>query len=206
MAASKIDFSFFALPSAGEAKKDLTALANNQLSFAAAVWNPKALPKNEDRVTFVWNGSLKTATEAKDDRVIQCSDNNSEQGARLVRVNVTFTDLPVIPVFLCYSLWDNINDGGSPRPGLLKGFTLTRRGTPRFAGQRAIFLSVTQVVGLTLAHELSHWFGFSHGDYDGSASNIGKMGGGGPSIDDVQHHAMLRWATQADFRKKFLTP
>jgi len=199
-----IQFAFFCIPAANDGKRDVAKFCRDQMNFASTVWNPKGPPEKGGPVGFTWDNNLRPVTD-KDNhfKLIEFTPDGSPKALQLVKENWTVQAGPIIPVFVCYAAWDKLRDGGDkPREGLMKGFTLTKRGNPWFTGDRAILVFITTAQVHTLAHELAHWFGFTHADAKDAPGNVGQEGGGGTHLLDEQYHAMMRWANQADFRNR----
>jgi hypothetical protein len=202
-ATTQIRFEFFCVPSAHSGAPKLSTYCRDIVTYADAIWNVKPPPSTGGPVSFFWDGSIKSVSEQNDEyKLIEFYITKGDKALKLVKENWASNPDAVIPVFLCWAAWDQLGDGGTvPHPGQLEGFTVTRKGVPWFKGDRAILLFLATAGQDTLAHELSHWFGFSHRDVDGDPElNVGRNGGGGRHILNTQYRKMIRWATESSFR------
>lgn len=202
----EVEYVFFVLSTA--LSKQTEAFIRSSVSLGQAIWRPDPKKDNYDavkkfEVTCRWNGGFKTV-EDKDGnykRIDFPLDKASEKALKLVADNFSNPNFdPVIPVFICYSAWDELNEPGAPRAGLLNGFTLVKS-LPWFSGERAILLFSSAAGPKTLAHELSHWCGFTHAYFKDNPDNVGYIGGGGFDIDREQLRKYYKWATEIGFRK-----
>jgi hypothetical protein len=206
MASTSIAFYFMVLSSALKKRSgDITDWISKQYYMVKAIWTPKEEElKKKYLVEFVWDRKYKTIPDEKNEyqRIdyYRHSTKGSPKTLELIKTsgwsNVNFK--PHIPVFVCWSAWNELNEPGEPRSGLLEGFTATKRGNPWFKGERAILLFLSTAAPLTLAHELSHWAGFIHKDVD--PENIGALGGV-TKVEEEQLRKLYRWASEVEYRK-----
>jgi hypothetical protein len=178
------------------------------MSLLQSIWRPRAdkddyeTTKNFE-VKSKWNGSFKAIDNSKGEfsRIDFPRDGSADTALKLVKDNFANSEFDaVVPVFICNAAWDELNEPGSPRDGFMRGFTLVKS-LPWFTGERAILLFASQAGPKVLAHELSHWCGFTHAAFRDSPENIGYIGGGGFDIDREQLRKYYRWATEMGFRK-----
>ena len=204
---SQIQFKFYLVPSADDGKKDLSLFCKNQLSYAQVVWNPKVPPETGGPVYFQWDGKFSPVAEKNNEyKLIEIYEDRSPQAIKLIDENDKYNAGAVVPVFLCWSAWFAREDGGKPHAGPGRGFSVVRRGITWFKGHAAILLFVSSTAVGTLAHELSHWFGYIHKDVKDDPGNVGMIGGGGTHLLQVQYHSMMRWANDAKVRERFTRP
>jgi hypothetical protein len=202
----EVEFQFFVLSTAlTKSTKDFIESAMNLVQF---IWKPRSDKDDYEAtkkflVTSKWDGTFKTI-EDKDEyykRIDFPIKGAADKSLELVKDNFSNTMInPIIPIFICYSAWDELNEPGTPREGLLRGFTLVKS-LPWFTGERAILLFSSEAAPKTLAHELTHWCGFTHAHFKDNNDNIGYMGGGGYDIDREQLKKYHRWASELGFRK-----
>ena len=200
------EFRFFALSTLEP--KGVPKTIENAMSLVQSIWQPRKDKEDYDRtkkfeVRSKWSGSFTTVENAKGEfsRIDFPRNAAADKALKLVKDNFANPDLdPVVPVFVCHAAWDEEEEPGSPRDGLLRGFTLVKS-LSWFTGERAILLFASQAGSKTLAHELSHWCGFTHKWFEDDRANIGAIGGGGFDIDREQLRKYHRWTTQVGFRK-----
>ena len=202
----EVEFSFFAL-STIEASR-IAKLIENAMNVVRLIWRPRADKDDYEstkgfEVKSKWSGSFKTIDNRKGEfsRIDFPRDGAPEKALELVKDNFANPNFDaVVPVFICNSAWDELNEPGSPRDGLLRGFTLVKS-LPWFTGERAILLFATEAGPKVLAHELNHWCGFTHTPFKDNPDNIGYIGGGGFDIARDQLRKYYRWGTEIGFRK-----
>ncbi len=206
----EVGFVFYVLSSA--ITKTTKTFIETSMAIVQSIWKPRQEDENYESVkkfavTSKWSGSLKTIEDKNDfyKRIDYPLNKPSEKTLSLIKDNFSNPNFDaIIQVFICYSAWDELNESGTPRDGLLRGFTLVRS-LPWFSGERAILLFASTAGPKTLAHELSHWCGFTHAQFKDDPGNIGYIGGGGFSIDREQLRKYYRWATELSFRKTIAT-
>lgn len=203
---AEVEFQFFVLSTA--LTKNTKEFIETSMGLVQYIWKPRTEKDDFEstkkfQVTSKWNSSIKTIDD-KDGyykRIDFPSNGAADKALKLVKENFSNPQFdPIIPVFICFAAWDEVNEPGTPRDGLLKGFTIVRS-LPWFTGERAILLFSSSTGPKTLAHELSHWSGFTHASFKDNPDNIGYMGGGGFDIDREQLRKYYRWATEMSFRK-----
>jgi hypothetical protein len=202
----EVEFLFFTL-STLEAVKVANRIAAS-MRLVESIWRPR--PDKDDyettkafAVKSKWSGAFQTIDNSKGEfsRIDFPREGAAAKALQLVNRNFENAAFAaVIPVFLCDAAWDEVNEPGTPRPGLMKGFTLVRS-LPWFTGERAILVFASVADAKVLAHELSHWCGFSHLLFSDDPTNVGHVGGGGFEIDREQLRRYHRWATELTFRK-----
>lgn len=201
-----VEFAFFALSTIAAAR--IPKLIANVMALVRAIWRPRADKDDYEstrrfEVKSTWNGSFTTVGNNKGEfsRIDFPRMGSATKALKLVQDNFANPEWrAVVPVFICDSAWDEVNEPGLPRDGLMKGFTLVRS-LPWFTGERAILLFASQLGPRVLAHELSHWCGFTHKHFEGNRDNVGAIGGGGFDIGREQLRKYHRWATETGFRK-----
>ncbi len=202
----EVEFSFFVLSTIKAAR--ISKLIANAMHLIQFIWRPRADKDDYDRtkrfeVKSKWSGSFKTIDNRKGEfsRIEFPRNGGAAKALKLVKDNFSNPNLDaVVPVFICNSAWYERMEPGLPRDGLMRGFTMVKS-LPWFAGERAILLFASTAGPKVLAHELSHWCGFTHARFRGNADNIGSIGGAGWDIDRMQLRNYYRWATQIGFRK-----
>lgn len=202
----EVVFVFYVLSSA--LTKTTKTFIENSMAMVQYIWKPRQEADNYDEVkkfavTAKWDGSFKTIDDKNDFyKLIEYPLNKpSDKTLSLIKDNFSNPNFDaIVPVFICYAAWDELNEPGTPREGLLRGFTVVRS-LPWFTGERAILLFSSQAGPKTLAHELSHWCGFTHAQFKDDPDNIGYIGGGGFGIDREQLRKYYKWATELSFRK-----
>lgn len=202
----EVQFVFYVLSSA--LTKTTKTFIENSIAMVQFIWNPRKEDDNYDEVkkfavTSKWDGSFKTITDKNDfyKRIDYPTSGASDKTLSIIKDNFSNPNFDAtVPVFICYSAWDELNEPGTPREGLLRGFTVVRT-LPWFTGDRAILLFSSTAGPKTLAHELSHWCGFKHAQYKDDPDNIGAIGGGGFGIDRDELRKYYKWATEQSFRK-----
>lgn len=202
----EVEFSFFVLSSA--ITKTTKTFIENAMAFVQSIWMPRKDEENFDNlkkfaVTSKWSGEFKTIEDKAGfyKRIDFPLNKASDKTLSLIKDNFSNANFdPIVPVFICYAAWDEFNEPGSPREGLLRGFTVIKS-LPWFSGERAILLFSSTAGPKTLAHELSHWCGFTHRNFEDDPGNIGFAGGGGFGISRDQLRKYHRWASELSFRK-----
>lgn len=202
----EVKFEFYVLSTA--VTKNTKTFIENSVSMVQAIWTPRKDEENYDSlkkyaVSSTWSGEFKTIEDKNNfyKRIDFPLNKASDQTLSLIKENFSNGNWdPVVPVFICYSAWDEFNEPGSPREGLLRGFTVIKS-LPWFSGERAILLFASTAGPKTLAHELSHWCGFTHKHFEDDPGNIGFAGGGGFGITRDQLRKYYRWASELSFRK-----
>lgn len=198
----EVEFLFFVLSSAKHAS--MQQFVQSSFTWVKTIWTPKDEDTQRFEVKMKWDGTLKTIADADGTyKRIDIPKVDAPPKA-MALVNENFMNAgfePIVPVFICNAAWDELNDKDPPRDGESRGFTLTKS-LPGFSGERAILLFSSAALPRSLAHELSHWCGFSHSYYENSPDNIGKIGGGGLKTDRDQLRRFFQWATDIEFRKR----
>jgi hypothetical protein len=200
------EFSFFALSTIEAA--GIPKFIANAMHLVQLIWRPRADKDDYEstkrfEVKPKWSGTVKTIDNRKGEfsRIDFPRNDSAEKALKLVKDNFANPNFDaVVPVFICNAAWDELNEPGSPRDGLMRGFTLVKS-LPWFTGERAILVFASQAGPRVLAHELSHWCGFTHVVFKDDPDNIGSMGGNGFDIDREQLRRYYRWATEIGFRK-----
>jgi hypothetical protein len=194
---------FWVLSSVG--RKDVAQLVKSQIDLLRAIWKPKDDDLKKFEVNFIWDGTFKgIGDKDKRYRRIEIRRGGAPMALQLVKDNYSNAEFkPEIPVFVCEVAWDEDNEPGEPRDGFLRGYTLVKS-LPWFTGERAIFLFASAAVSTSLAHEMTHWIGFSHIQYRDVPANV-AANRGGVQVDRDEFRKLHRWATDVDFRKRLAT-
>ena len=199
-----LNFRFFALSHATFGSQGSTGFADQLLTMAKALWNPREEALQKYGTIFLWDKVIQPIQDPQREfRRIDFRISGSPKAIKLVTANVSNIHFdPVIPVFLCVAAWDEINEPGEPRDGLLQGYTLSKlsgRWWP--GGERAILIFET-ANPKTLAHELVHWFGSRHSS---DPTNLGSEGAQGIHLERDQFRTMYRWAISRGHRRTLAT-
>src|SRR5438445_1233816 len=172
-----VNLRFFVLSNAKREKGGMQDFLKQLVNLLKGIWKPKEPDVKKFAVNFQWDNTFKNIVDSNN--TFRRIDIRLSSGApialKLVKGNYSNPSFNSdIPIFICHAAWDELNEPGKPRDGLLHGFTLTKKGNPWFSGERAILLFSSTSTENTLAHEMSHWCGFSHRDAENFPNNIGQ--------------------------------
>lgn len=198
----QVNVLFFVLSSVTNKKID--EFIKSSMSWLSTIWKPKDDDLKRFEITFVWDGTFKSVTDKdrKYRRIEFRTKGGSPAALQLVKDNYSNPNFNAeVPVFICEVAWDEDNERGEPRDGELRGITLVKS-LPWFTGERAIFLFSSAASQRTLAHEMSHWVGFSHLQYKEDPGNIAAIGGSGLEVDRDEFRKLHKWATDLAYRKQ----
>lgn len=202
----EIKFIFFVASSV--TNKNISGFINSSMAMLRSIWRPIDVNVKQFQVNFSWDGSFKTIDDKNQKyRRILFPRNFVPPIQVLTLVNDNYANTAFkaeVPVFICEVAWDEMDEPGVPRDGDLRGFTIVNI-LPWFKGERAILIFSMSAKTKTLAHELSHWIGFTHGIYSEDPTNIASIGGGGFRVDRDEFRRLYNWATDINYRKKLST-
>src|SRR5262249_52360372 len=135
----EITFFFYYLSNAFPQGVDPDKWCKSQFFLAKAVWTSKDTALQKYIVNFVWDGKLTAIHDPSNQYKLIEFHRQTGSPRALQLVKEHWSNLhrdPKIPIFVCNAAWDEVNEPGPPRAGVLRGYTLTHRGNPWFIGER----------------------------------------------------------------------